>query len=642
MKGEPVKIMLVDDEPAHVEAIRRALEPADPGYLVMVAATLREYRAGITLSPPDVALVDLNLPDGRSVEILTSPPEAGPFPVLIMTSYGNERVAVEALKSGALDYIVKSAESFAAMPRIVSRALREWGLLQEHRRAEMALRESEEKYRRIFQETRDVVFISTPEGRFLDINPAGVELFGYRSRDEMLRECLIQRDIFMDPEDRKDFINDMEAQGYVLNRELRGRTRSGEELVLLLTANALLDENGGIRAYSGMIRDMTRERKLELQLMQSQKMEAVGQLAGGVAHDFNNLLTAIIGYGHMLVAGLGEDESRRQLAEGIISAGEKGAAITQGLLAFSRKEITEPRPVGLNALITTMHRLLSRFIGEDIEFRLSLAAGELTVTADIVQLEQILMNLATNARDAMPRGGTLTIETRSLSMDETFTAMHGFGSPGDFAVIIVSDTGTGMDDAVRRRIFEPFFTTKETGKGTGLGLAIVYGVVRQHKGHINVYSEVGKGTTFRIYLPMADTLDAVGRNASDSVPVGGSETILVAEDNPQLQEVFRLTLEAWGYRVITARDGADAVEKFKKERDRIQLLLLDVIMPVKSGREAYEEIRELKPDIRVLFLSGYSADIIQQRGITEGECSYLSKPVSPHTLLRKIRSVLAG
>ena len=372
-------------------------------------------------------------------------------------------------------------------------------------------------------------------------------------------------------------------------------------------------------------------------------MEAVGQLAGGVAHDFNNILSAIIGYGSLLQMKMAADDPLKVNVEQILEAADRAAQLTQSLLAFGRKQLITVKRLDLNEIIRKVEDLLRRLIGEDIDLETCLSETPLPVMADSGQMEQVLMNLATNARDAMPSGGLLALGTEKKVLDAEFTKVHGYGKAGEYAVVSVTDTGMGMSEETRRRIFEPFFTTKETGRGTGLGLAIVYGVVKQHGGYIDVYSEQGKGTAFRIYLPLSrseakeEKKEETGRD-----PSGGTETILVAEDDEAIRRLSGSVLKEFGYSVILVEDGEDAVAKFREHMQRIDLVMLDMIMPKKNGREAYGEIKKIKPDIKVLFASGYAADIIQGKGIAEEGLDFIMKPVSPMDLLRKVREILDG
>jgi PAS domain S-box-containing protein len=380
--------------------------------------------------------------------------------------------------------------------------------------------------------------------------------------------------------------------------------------------------------------------KLHEQLLQAQKMEAVGQLAGGIAHDFNNILSAMIGYGHLLQIKLKEDDPLRIYADHILSLSDRAANLTQSLLAFSRKQIMNPKTVDMNEIIRKVERLLARIIGEDIELKSILAEKELIIMADPLQIEQVLMNLATNARDAMPEGGKLEIITEEVEFDELFIKTSGYGKAGRYAHISVSDNGSGMDEETREHIFEPFFTTKEVGKGTGLGLAMAYGIIKQHNGDINVYSEPGRGTIFRIYLPLIEAKTEEIKPEDIQVIKKGTETVLLAEDGAEVREFTKNLLEEYGYNVIITVDGQNAIDEFKVYKDKIQLLLLDVIMPNKNGKEAYEEIKQIKPDIRALFMSGYPADVLHKHGILEKGLAYIEKPISPANLLKIIREVL--
>ena len=395
------------------------------------------------------------------------------------------------------------------------------------------------------------------------------------------------------------------------------------------------------------LHDLTRDRKvqedksrLESQLYQAQKMEAVGHLAGGIAHDFNNMLTAIIGYGNLIEMKLEKESLLRPYVAQILSSAEKSANLTRQLLAFSRKQIIAPKETELNELISGMEKLLIRLIGEDIELKTELIGRDIFVMVDPGQIEQVIMNLCTNARDAMPEGGMLSIGTGIVELDKAYADAHELQKAGLYAVMSVTDTGKGMDQKTLQRIFEPFFTTKEVNKGTGLGLSIVYGVVKQHNGNITVYSEPGRGTTFKVYLPVIQGVE--GKKTTDVavVPKGGTETILIAEDNEDVRVLTKQLLENAGYTVVVASDGEDALSRFRESGGGIDLVILDVIMPRMSGKETADEIRKQSPDSAILFTSGYTADIIGKKGILEKGVEFISKPVTPNDLLLKIRGLL--
>ncbi len=390
---------------------------------------------------------------------------------------------------------------------------------------------------------------------------------------------------------------------------------------------------------SGVIQDITDYKRLEKQLFHAHKMEAVGQLAGGISHDFNNILTAIIGYASMILEDLKKDDPTAVRVGYILTAAERGANLVQNLLTFSRKQIANPKPINLNELIMGFQNLLERLIKENIELRVFYPEDELIIMADSGQIGQVLMNLTTNARDAMPEGGVLTIKTERFFMDENFLKKHGFGEIGEYALFVVSDTGIGMDKETKERIFEPFFTTKEDGKGTGLGMAIVYSIIRQHHGYIDLYSEPNRGTVFKIYLSLLKE-NLKGRTELTHIEElrGGSETILLAEDDTEVRRLISEILRGNGYNVIEAFDGEEAIKRFLERKDEVELVLLDLIMPVRNGRGVFEVIKEIKRGVKVLFMSGYTFYLLKDELIRDN--CFISKPVSPPELLNRLRELL--
>lgn len=394
---------------------------------------------------------------------------------------------------------------------------------------------------------------------------------------------------------------------------------------------------GGIACHS-------HRRKLpDLKRLQARKMETVGHLACGIVHDFNNILTAIIGYGHMALMGMPGDDPLRMHVQCMLDGADRAAQLTNDLLLFSRKQIRERKPVDLNDIVAKMEKFLRKIIGEDIDYVTTREQGPIPVLADGHQLEQVLMNLVTNARDAMPRGGRLQVTTERVFVDDESVTTLGPGKPSRCALITVSDTGHGMDPEVLSRIFDPFFTTKEVGKGTGLGLSVVYGIVRQHDGFIRVQSDPGKGTSFRIYLPLIAGEEVRDRAAPvEEVPVRGTETILLAEDDGMVRKLAKALLTEFGYSVFEAVDGEDAVRKFMENREAVDLLMLDIVMPKMNGKEAYDEIRRMKPDVKVIFASGYAAETVMHKGLLESGLPVITKPVTPVELARRVRSVLDG
>jgi PAS domain S-box-containing protein len=503
---------------------------------------------------------------------------------------------------------------------------------------------SERRFRTLVDQAVDAFFLFNPEGRIVDVNQRACESLGY-TRDELLSLSLQDIDSGEAANESPEKPWENLQPNIPVTSESRQRRKDGGIFPVEMRFGLL--EISGYSFIMGLARNISERReseeekkKLEFQLQQSQKMEAIGHLAGGIAHDFNNMLTAIIGYGNLLNMKIGKESPLKHYVEQILDSSEKSADLTRQLLTFSRKQIISPKQRDLNQLITGMEKLLRRVIGEDIEFATHLADKALTVMMDSGQIEQVLMNLCTNARDAMPHGGRLSISTGTVQLGEEYIAANAIEKSGMYAFMSVTDTGKGMDETTRQRIFEPFFTTKEVGKGTGLGLAIVYGIIKQHSGHINVYSEPEKGTTFRIYLPLTEPKGEEEKAAEMIAPKGGTETILVAEDNEDVRKLERNVLEKFGYAVIEAVDGEDAIHKFQGNKERIQMVLLDVIMPRKSGKEVFDAIRKIHPQMKILFTSGYTADVIDTKGIQEEKVNFISKPASPNDLLRKIREVL--
>ncbi|MHC1697857.1 MAG: ATP-binding protein [Geobacteraceae bacterium] len=394
----------------------------------------------------------------------------------------------------------------------------------------------------------------------------------------------------------------------------------------------IFDEHGTFCGYRGIDRNISDRKKLEEKYLQAQKMEAIGQLAGGIAHDFNNILTAIIRFEHLLMETVQSEKSRHYALQ-VLALADKASNLTRDLLAFSRKQTIHPNQLDVNVTIKQIGKILKRLIGEDIELHLNLHDTPLPVMAVTGHLEQVFMNLATNARDARPDGGFLTITTEFTQIDDSYVDLNGQGEAGKYALISFSDTGMGMDESTRLRVFEPFFTTKEIGKGTGLGLSTSYGIIHQHEGFINVYSEQKEGTTFRIYLPLIDSVEVFD---SDS---RGAEVVLLVEDEPEVRQVMSTLLERNGYQVIIAVDGDHALEQYLEYEDSVDLLILDVIMPKKNGKEVYDIISKTRDGLKTIFISGYTAAIVEQKGIPE-TCHLVSKPFSPHEFLWKVRDVL--
>ena len=838
-------LLIAEDEPAHAEAIRRAFECVTPDVAIEHVGTLRAYREVVAARPPGLALVDLCLPDGRAGEVLTWPPEAGAFPVVVMTSHGGEQVAVEAMKAGALDYVVKSPEALASMPRTVERALQEWKLRKEcqrteverktelerqqgfnlmtqsllarapidsklksitesvvrlfdadfcriwlirpgdrceqgcchalvsegpnaclnracclhlmatsgryahtdgkgHRRvpfgcykigriasgkdhklisnavlgdshaldrewsnapgqasfagyqlrapggetqgvmalfarhaitaaedamldglsstvalvvrqaaAEAALRESEERHRALFERSRDaLMLLAPPAWCFTSANPAAMGVFGAAGEADFVSRAPWQYSPERQPDGRasaekaKEMIETAMREGFLVfewtHQRLSGEAFPATVLLTRIDIEGQSLLQATVRDESERMHAEVAREKLEEQLRASQKMEAVGSLAGGIAHDFNNLLAVILSYtGFTLDAVRLGDPLRDDLLE-IKKAGERAAALVRQLLAFGRKQILQPVPLDLNQAASGVEKMLRRVIGEDVELVLALAPALGLTLADPGQIEQVIMNLAINARDAMPAGGRLTIKTANVELNADQAARHVTASPGSYVQLAVTDSGCGMDAPTRERIFEPFFTTKERGKGTGLGLSTVYGVVSQSGGHILVSSEPGRGTTFEILLPRQRSATAPRPSRLTLQPgaTAGTETILVVEDEQGVRNVAQRILAAAGYFVLVADGAAEALRVSFAHQGKIHLVLTDVVMPQMGGKEFADRLAQSRPETRILYMSGYADDAIGHRGVLDPGAQLIGKPFGAADLTRRVREVL--
>jgi len=511
--------------------------------------------------------------------------------------------------------------------------------ITESKKTEDALRESEARFRSLVEATSDWIWEVDSTFRFTYASPKVKDLLGFKP-EEIIGKTLFDFIIEEDREKTREIVSAARDSRRpfptVTSRNLH---RNGRIIVLETGGVPIFDAKGDFMGYRGIVRNITDRKRLEEQLLQAQKMEAIGQLAGGIAHDFNNILTAIAGYVYILNMKV-ENEELRTHVDQIRLASERAAALTDSLLAFSRKQIICFQPLNINTVLKKAEKFLSRLIREDIEIRMELCPEELVILGDETKLEQIVINLVTNARDAMPRGGILTVSTERKHMDTGLGQSATVDKGIDYLLLSVSDTGTGIDEKTRDRIFEPFFTTKEVGKGTGLGLAIVYEIIRQLNGYVDISSEQGLGTSIRIYLPLVEESSKGSAYIQLATPERGAETILLAEDDPDARRFIKTVLEEFGYTVIEAFDGKDVVEKFAANSERIQCVILDIIMPKQNGRDAHNEIIKIRPDVETLFLSGYTGEFLNSEGILEEGLHFLPKPVAPWLLLEKVRELL--
>jgi PAS domain S-box-containing protein len=511
--------------------------------------------------------------------------------------------------------------------------------VSQREQSEEALRRSEERFSKAFRNNPLAITISTEEeGRYLDVNEAFLDLLGYQRR-EVIGRTAQELGFWAEPLDRGELIRHLREGDLVAKRQMRYRTAKGKIREAEVWAESI--ELEGQRCVLAITRDVTERVQLEAQFRQAQKMEAVGRLAGGIAHDFNNILGIIMGFSDLSLGLIAQENPVSRYLSETKKAAKRAALLTKQLLAFSRKQVVFPRILDLNEVVRNATDMFLRLVGDDVAVEFRPHAPLSSIKADSGQIEQVLMNLVVNARDAMPHGGRVIIETGEAELDDDYVSLHRGSHAGRYVVLAVSDTGCGMDETIQSQIFEPFFTTKGVGHGTGLGLSTVYGIVKQSEGNIFVYSEPGKGTTFKIYFPRVGAkAEALVSSHVEVEPRGRSETILVVEDDKTLRELTIKLLLDGGYRVIEAKDGEEALRIMKASEAAIDLLLTDVIMPQKCGPELVKQIEEGHPETRVVFMSGYSDDMVKRRGLCMQEGSFLEKPFTKRALLAKVYSAL--
>jgi len=630
--GIPLSVLIVEDSEDDARLLVRELTRGGYELTQEQVYTATAMQAALDRQVWDLVIGDFSMPNFTGLEALSLVRERGlDVPYICLSGTISEELAVAAMKAGANDWVTKG--QLKRLLPAIERELRE-------AKGRAALRAAEAGYETLVEQAPVGIYRSNPEGRFLSANTALVRMLGYESAADLLRLDMA-RDVYADPAERQGLVDrDTYSDRQYDDVEATWKRKDGGLLTVQLNVRAVRNAARQVEYYETFVRDVTEQRRLQQQVLQSQKMEAVGRLAGGIAHDFNNLLTVITSYSDLLLEDLGKDDPKRDDVEQVRKAAEGAASLTRQLLAFSRQQVLAPRVVSLNAVVDSLQKILRRVIGEDVELATALAPDLGAVKADVGQLEQVLMNLTVNARDAMPTGGKLTIETANVEHDPAYARAREGAAVSRFVMLAVTDTGVGMDEATKARIFEPFFTTKEAGKGTGLGLATVYGIVNQSGGFIWVYSEPGNGTSFKIYLPRVDA-PAEGVKAAGSVSVPrGTETVLLVEDAAAVRAVAKQVLQRQGYTVLEAPHGEAALHLAQKHRGPIHLLLTDVVMPVLSGRRLAEQLAPLRPDMKVLYASGYTDDSVVRHGILESGTAYLQKPFTPDSLARKVREVL--
>ena len=636
--AKPLRILIAEDSRDDLELTILELKKSGLEVEIDSVSTREAFVEKLRNQTVDMVLSDYRMPGWTGMDAYSEIVKTGrDVPMILVTGTLGDLRAVECIQIGIADYVLK--QQLGRLPMAILRAQEGKLLRDAEREAAKELRESEARYRELVNNAIYGIYWVTLKGELLDANAALVRMMGFESLEALLA-LGSTKSLYCNPAQREEL-----AKWYQENDRgdatVEWKRKDGRIITVRLIGRRSRDSRRDSDCVELVVEDVTERIALEKQLRQAQKFEAIGQLAGGIAHDFNNMIGAILGWAEI---GLDETEADTRLHrhfDKVRGQAVRAAALTRQLLAFARRQILEPRNMDLNQSVTETLSLLEKVIGSNIEIKANLGANLTLVRADPAQVDQVLMNLCINARDAMPEGGRLIIETGDAVFDERYCAAQTYARPGHYTLLAVTDTGTGMDAATLDRIFEPFFTTKELGKGTGLGLATVYGIVRQHGGFVHVYSEVKVGTTFRIYLPVTPGGEKTPVSIEDSQPVrGGHETILIAEDHEGLRELARETLANLGYDIVLACDGEEAVRLFRANRDRIDLLILDVVMPKVNGPEAYARICADKKDVPVIFATGYSPEMAMLDNAQEKGLTILQKPYVPRDLARRVRENL--
>ena len=642
----PLRVLYLEDDEQDRQLAAAAMAAAGLNCSFVYAKTEAEFHAAIEQERFDLILSDFSLPSYSGMAALTTAKRRHPeVPFLLISGTIGEQRAVESLKAGAIDYILK--DRLERLPGAVQRALREAAAIRERKRAEFSLRESEARFRQLAENINQVFWIADLGlSQFLYISPAFEKIWG-----RTCQSVYDQPKSFFEaihPEDRPRVLADLQGPepSKAYDQQYRIVHTDGAVRWIHALGFPVRNESGQVYRLAGLAEDVTARRQLEAQLRQAQKMDAIGQLAAGVAHDFNNLLAVMRGNAELVLMGASEpDQQTLECLQEILAASERAANLTRQLLMFSRKQTIQPQALNLNEVIANLTKMLKRIIGEHINLRCHYAQTDAWVQADSGMMEQVLVNLVVNARDAMPQGGCLEVSTTAVAVDQLRAQANPDSRPGQFICLSVSDNGTGIAPEHLPRVFEPFFTTKEVGKGSGLGLATVYGIVRQHQGWVEVASRQGQGATFSIFLPaLPAPAGAVASGPTPEAPLrGGSETILLVEDELAVRIMTRRVLESYGYEVLDAGSAPEALQVWTLHEARIALLLTDMVMPQGlTGRDLAARLQARKPGLKTVFMSGYSAELAGRdtEFMRRTKSCFLQKPCTARALLETVRQCL--
>ena len=637
MRAKQPHILLVEDESAHTELIARAFENNRKQFRLAVAANLKEANSFLATSTPDLAIVDFLLPDGKGTDLLLSEKDLSPFPIVMMTAYGDENLAVEAMKAGALDYVVKSEGIFADMPHIAERALREWNHIIQRNQAKKALKEREAMLR--------AVMTASPVGICLELdqvikwhNEGLSRILGYANGSLQGKKV---RDLYTDEDEFKrtknQLLSEINEKG-IGQVETRWLTENGEIIECYLQST-LLDPSRVSKGLIMTITDVTEKNKLQQRLIEAQKMEAVGTLAGGIAHDFNNILAAIMGNAEM---GLFEEisDSTKYTLDQILIATHRAKDLVKQILTYSRRSEPMKKPFRIGPIVHETLKMIRATIPTTIEIHQDLESSTGVILADLTQINQVLLNLCTNSAQAMAeKGGILTVGLFDVNLDSESVVLYPAANPGAYVKLMVKDNGTGIAPADLERIFDPYFTTKAAGKGTGMGLAVVYGIIKSHGGHIKVYSELGVGTTFEVLFPKIGS-KTISDDKNIATPPKGNERILFVDDEVFLIDLVKRMLEKLGYQVVVKQSPLEALELFKDQPHKFDLVISDMTMPELTGVELARQIIAIRPDTPFILCTGYNEHVSEEKIKSFGIKEFLMKPLEVKVLAETIRKAL--
>ncbi len=625
-----LKIILIDDNPDDRILTIREIEKEFPEVEIEQIINRKGFEKALGEMNFNLVITDYQLKWSNGIEILKEIKKKDPFmPVIMFTATGDEEIAVTAMKNGLDDYVLKSPKHFKRLTASIKHAIEK----VEHKKK---VKETETRFRILLKNLPVGVYRTDYEGDITEFNPAFMEMFGYT--EEELKTIKAQR-LYVNPEDRKRFLERLEREDLIIGNETEYRRKDGTKFWGKDNTRGIKDNKGRIKYLEGIIIDVTREKLLQEELIQAQKMEAIGRLTGSIAHDFNNMLTPIMGFADLILSRFELDETQKLYIEEIKKSAQRASLLTKQLLAFSRKQFLVPEILDISKVIMDIGEMLKRLLGKDIELILEFEKDLWPCKADKTQIQQIIMNLAVNARDAMPGGGKLKIKVENVMIDREYVEINLDAKTGNYILITVEDTGSGIDKEIIGYVFEPFFTTKPPGQGTGLGLSVVYGIVRQHSGWINVYSEKGKGTSFKIYLPAFFESEKVQR-VKEKEPVkvkGRGQKILVIEDEESVRKFILTILSKNNYNSLEAQDAKEALNIF--EQEEIDAVICDIILPDKSGIEVVEEFIKKKPDLKIIMSSGYANREKELKKIKEKGWLFLQKPYTSSKLLETLSKI---